>query len=248
MASTSTADDHGTHAGHSNPYFQHHFVSPEQQFESAKMGMWVFLVTEVLMFGGMFVAYGIYRMWHPEVFLAAHILLDPVMGGINTVVLLASSLTVALGVRAAQTNNQKWLTINMWLTIALAGVFMVIKYLEYTHKFELGIFPGALYNYDVNKLVADLVSQKGMTLAAAQEIAPYVQAHAGTFFSIYFVMTGIHGIHVLIGMGIFAWLGIRAGKGHFNSDYYTPVEISGLYWHLVDLIWIFLFPLLYLIH
>jgi len=203
---------------------QHHFVSFDQQFDAAKMGMWLFLVTEVLLFTGMFVAYTVYRVWHPEVFAVGATLLDPWLGGLNTVVLLASSFTVALGVRSIQKGNQKALLINILLTMAGAAIFLVVKYFEYTHKFHLGIFPGEHYNY-------------------AEVSVPRIQQ----FFSIYFVMTGIHGLHVLIGIGLFVWLAFRAARGHFSAQWYTPVELVGLYWHIVDIIWIFLFPLLYLI-
>ncbi len=214
---TAHADAHPAH-------LQHHFVSSDQQFDAAKMGMWLFLVTEVLLFAGMFVAYTVYRVWHPEVFVAGATLLDPWLGGLNTVVLLASSFTVALSIHFIQKGNQKALLINIFLTMAAAVVFLVVKYFEYTHKFHLGIFPGENYAY-------------------ADVSVPYIQQ----FFSIYFVMTGIHGVHVLIGIGLFIWLAIRAAKGHFTSQWYTPVELVGLYWHIVDIIWIFLFPLLYLI-
>lgn len=215
---------HEPHVDAHPPHLKHYFVSSEQQFDAAKLGMWLFLVTEILLFSGMFVAYAVYRVWYPEVFVEASTELNPLLGGLNTIVLLGSSLTVALSIRAAQTDDQSALVRNLVLTVLLAGVFMVVKYFEYTHKFHLGIFPGGFFSYE------------GMTAA-----------HVPIFFSIYFVMTGIHGVHVLVGMGLLSWLAVRARKGHFTSEYYTPVELSGLYWHLVDIIWIFLFPLLYLI-
>ena len=222
-----TATSAGAHPAHTEthpPHLKHYFVSSEQQFDAAKLGMWLFLVTEILLFSGMFVAYTVYRVWYPEMFVEASTELNPVLGGLNTIVLLASSLTVALAIRAAQTDDRSALIRNLVITVLLAGVFMVVKYFEYTHKFHLGIYPGGLFSYE------------GMSAA-----------HVPIFFSIYFVMTGIHGVHVLIGMGLLSWLAVRARKGHFNSEYYTPVELCGLYWHLVDIIWIFLFPLLYLI-
>jgi cytochrome c oxidase subunit III len=217
MAQTSANVKKGDHV-------QHHFVDSDQQFESAKMGMWIFLVTEILFFGGLFLAYIVFRSWYPELYLMASDHLDTFWGAVNTVVLIGSSLTVAMAIRSAQLNQQKGLIINLAITIALACIFMVIKYFEYTEKFEVGIFPGAYYTY---------------------EGIPHDKANI--FFSIYYMMTGLHGIHVLIGIGLMIWLIIRANKGHFHSEYYTPVEITGLYWHLVDIIWIFLFPLLYLI-
>ncbi len=227
MATTSTVAS-SVGSGHAEPahpaHLQHHFVTSEQQFDAAKMGMWLFLVTEILLFSGMFVAYTVYRVWHPEVFQAASKLLDWRLGGFNTLVLLASSLTVAMAIHFAQKDNRKMLITNLVITVLLAGVFMVVKYFEYTSKFEHGIFPGAHY--------------------ASHELE---MAYAPQFFSIYFIMTGIHGVHVLVGMFLMSWLVIRSMRGHFSSAWYTPVELTGLYWHIVDIIWIFLFPLMYLI-
>lgn len=205
-------------------HLQHHFIDSDQQFEASKLGMWIFLVTEILFFGGLFVAYIVYRAWYPELYLLASEELDTFWGAVNTFVLIGSSLTVAMAIRSAQLNQIKGLIINLWLTIGLATVFMVIKYFEYTEKFEKGILPGAHYSYD------GIAHEK-----------------ANIFFSIYYMMTGLHGIHVLIGIGLMIWLVYKAKKKVFHSGYYTPVEITGLYWHLVDVIWIFLFPLLYLI-
>ena len=220
---------------HSNrpAHLQHHFVSSEQQFDAAKMGMWLFLVTEILLFSGLFVVYAVYRIWHPEVFAKSAELLSWRMGGLNTIVLLASSFTVALGIHFAQKDNKKALVINLVLTFLLALTFLVVKYFEYSSKFEHGVFPGASF--------APHGFSHGIDYAA------YNIPFAAQFFSIYFVMTGIHGFHVLVGMGLFSWITVRAIRGDFSSEYYTPVENCGLYWHLVDIIWIFLFPLLYLI-
>lgn len=217
-------DDHGHGHGDHPPHLQHYFVSSEQQFDAAKMGMWLFLLTEILLFSGMFVAYTVYRVWHPEVFFEAATLLDWRMGGLNTLILLASSFTVALSIHFAQKDRKDLVVANLVATIVLAGCFMVVKYFEYTHKFHEGIFPGANYAYE------------GLDMAYVPQ-----------FFSIYFIMTGIHGFHVLVGMGILSWVAWRAHRGDFSSEYYTHIELSGLYWHLVDIIWIFLFPLLYLI-
>ncbi|MGM0545973.1 MAG: cytochrome c oxidase subunit 3 family protein [Bacteroidota bacterium] len=215
--------DHSSSATHSR-FMQHHFVDADQQFEAAKMGMWIFMVTEILMFGGLFAAYIVFRLWYPDLFTQASTQLDTFWGAVNTVVLIGSSLTVAMAIKSAQKNQIKNIAINLGITLALAGVFMVIKYFEWTHKFELGIFPGEFYAFD------GIEHEK-----------------ANVFYSLYYLMTGLHGIHVLIGMGLMGWLLWRALKGHFSSEYYTPVEITGLYWHLVDIIWIFLFPLFYLI-
>lgn len=215
---------------HHPPHLQHHFVSSEQQFDSAKLGMWVFLITEILLFSGMFVAYTVYRAWHPEAFVEASATLDWVLGGINTLVLLASSFTVALSIHFAQKDDRSKAFWSLVTTLALAGMFMVVKYFEWTAKFEHGVFPAGFFD------------PHGTGYEHLASI-PYT----GQFFSIYFVMTGIHGFHVLIGMGIIGWIAWRTYRGHFSSEYYTPIEITGLYWHLVDIIWIFLFPLLYLV-
>jgi len=217
MANHTTSSSHPSH-------LQHHFVDSDQQFDSAKFGMWIFLVTEILFFGGLFAAYIVYRAWYPELFTLASEELNTLWGGVNTLVLIGSSLTVAMAIKSAQQNQKKAITINLLITIALACIFMVIKYFEYTHKFEIGIFPGEFYTYE------------GVD-----------HPQANIFFSLYYMMTGLHGIHVVIGIGLMIWLVLRARKNHFDSEYYTPVEITGLYWHLVDIIWIFLFPLFYLI-
>lgn len=205
----------------------HHFADPDQQLQSAKLGMWLFLATEVLLFGGLFCAYALYRALHPEVFQDAQYFLDVRLGGLNTIVLLFSSLTVALAIRSAQVNNQGMIKAYLIITIVCAGIFLVVKYFEYSHKFHMGLLPGEHF------------------LAAGDHVKNPDQLHI--FFGIYFLMTGLHGIHVVIGMIVLTWVLLRAQKGEFGPHYYTPIELGGLYWHLVDLIWIFLFPLLYLI-
>lgn len=343
------------------PHLAHHFETPEQQFESGKLGMWVFLATEILMFGGLFCAYAIYRGNHQDVFLFGYGALDKMWGATNTVVLLASSLTMAWAVRAAQKGQQKLL---MWMLIAtfMGGVgFMCIKTVEYKSKWDHHLFPGT-YNafyYEgtspkypeemahaieyINKknmgghdkgghgshadghgedahghdahgeaghadahaheadadahaaddhaeeshadeahsvvpaafgppidvstvqppaspsdmgVLESAIDGAGVTKVPGaahtkvlwDDLNPDEQKKVHLFFGIYFMMTGLHGLHVLIGMGVIAWLIWKAGQGTFGKDYFTPVDIGGLYWHLVDLIWIFLFPLLYLIH
>jgi len=216
------AADHA-HSGHS-PFFQHHFIDMRQQASSAKLGMWLFLAQEVLFFSVLFMAYFIFRTLYPETWLVAHYKLDAALGGLNTVVLLFSSLTMALAVRAAQVNAKKQQVIMLAVTIACAFVFLVVKYFEYMSKIGKGLLPGNLYSYSGD-------------IPGAPEL----------FFTVYFCMTGLHGIHVVAGIIVLFWLLIRAGKGHFNSGYYSPMENVGLYWHLVDLVWIFLFPLLYLV-
>jgi len=210
---------------HSKPSFlQHHFAEMSQQTDAAKLGMWVFLVTEVLLFGGLFGFYTFYRAWYPDMFYEAHKTLDVTMGTINTFVLITSSLTMALSIRAMQLGKKKQTVWFLVATLLFAATFLVIKYFEYSHKFHLGMLPGKFYTYD-----------------GIDAVNPHI------FFSVYFLMTGLHGIHVIIGMIIIAWVLVRTLRDDFSPEYYNPIEITGLYWHLVDLIWIFLFPLLYLI-
>ena len=274
-------ESHGhAHAANHPPHLKHYFASSEQQFDAAKLGMWLFLVTEILLFGGMFVAYGIYRAMYPELFIEASSQLDTIMGAVNTGVLLASSLTVAWSIRAIQMNNKKlcfWLLV---ATVALAGMFMVVKYFEYTHKFDLGIYPGANMVYaegtqftlpglgDANIAPGEHGAEAGHGAvddhgtSAVDDPGRVDQAvvevhglgghglhnqRAGLFFSIYYVMTGIHGLHVLIGMVAISILAVKTWRGKYSDAWYTPIENVGLYWHVVDVIWIFLFPLMYLI-
>ena len=204
-------------------FLQHQYQTTEQQQSAAKLGMWLFLAQEILFFGGLFMAYAAYRYFYPGTFLDAHYRLSIPMGATNTLVLLTSSLTMALGVRAAQTNNRNQLIFQLINTMLLACVFLVIKYFEYAHKFHDGLLPGKFY------------------FAEGLSGMPHV------FFGIYFVMTGLHGLHVLVGIGVIGWILMRSIKGEFSSQFYTPVENVGLYWHLVDIVWIFLFPLLYLV-
>jgi cytochrome c oxidase subunit III len=203
---------------------QHHFTDLDQQHESSKLGMWLFLLTEVLFFGGLFCFYAIYRAWHPDIFHNAHKALDVRMGTLNTLVLITSSVTMALAIRSIQLDRPRQ---TIWLlsaTFILAATFLVVKYFEYAHKFHLGQLPGKFYTY---------------------------HGIAGTnpqvFFSVYFCLTGLHGIHIFIGMGLIGWLIVKTARGAFSSQYYSYIENVGLYWHLVDTIWIFLFPLLYLV-
>ena len=349
---------------HHDPNLAHHFDTPDQQFQTGKLGMWVFLGTEILMFGGLFCAYSVYRHNHPEVFDYAHQFLNKWWGGLNTVILITSSLTMAWGVRAAQMGNRRLLMAMLALTWIGAGGFMLIKTVEYTTKWNEKIFIGSgnLFYKDAAdvqnrqqvqkleeevfgvteqkkaqeqttrvtpeppdpnfgtgdqaKIVPPNVTPAGLAPAEAskgRELPVYddldsMQRHrVYTFFAIYFFMTGLHGIHVLVGMGLIFWILYRAsspaerdwvlpsgvigfgaliagialiahivsllifaslviaagvgwtvqrrrtpvavmGNGEFGPTYFTPVDLVGLYWHLVDLIWIFLFPLLYLIH
>lgn len=293
-----------THTHVHDPDVAHHFESAEQQFESANLGMWVFLATEILFFGGLFCAYAVYRSNHPEIFLFAHTFLDKQLGAINTVVLICSSFTMAWAVRAAQLGQRRILQGLLALTFLCACGFLGIKYVEYSHKWHLGLLWARAYAPqlaghaggdshgaaagEAAPATAGATAMIAETAAAAttvgdiptsatseaagperSKIAPAATGPAGlaaaddggesehlipepanaqTFFSIYFLMTGLHGIHVLGGMGAMIWLFVLAGKGAFDGGRFTRVHMVGLYWHLVDLIWIYLFLLLYLIH
>jgi cytochrome c oxidase subunit 3 len=212
------------HSKNHPSHLAHHFSEAGQQQESAKLGMWIFLLTEILLFGGLFCAYAIFRAWNPDMFYNAHKFLNVQLGTLNTFVLISSSLTMALAIRSMQLNDRRKAIINLCLTLLFAVVFLVVKYFEYSHKFHLGQLPGKYY-----------------TFTGVEGANPHI------FFSVYFMMTGLHGIHVVAGMFAITWVLIKTVKNRFSSEYYTPMEMTGLYWHLVDLIWIFLFPLLYLI-
>ena len=206
------------------PFLQHHFSGPEQQADAGKIGMWLFLVTEILLFGGLFVGFAIMQSMHREAFLAAHHHLDRTLGAINTVVLLASSYTMVMAVDSARLGRKKQIVVFLLLTLIAAGCFLGIKYIEYSHKIHEGLLPGKFYHH-----AGDAVRGQFM------------------FFSFYFMMTGLHGLHIVGGMAAIGWILRRTLRGDFSPAYYTPVDLVGLYWHLVDMIWIFLFPLLYLI-
>lgn len=322
-----TVDDdesvgHG-HGGHGHgaeavyPYTPHHFHAAKQHFESGKMGVWLFLITEILFFAGLFCAYTIYRAQHPDVFYWAHFYLDTFWGAVNTVVLILSSFTAAWAVRNAQLAQKKLLKLNIILTILGACIFMCVKYVEYSHKFHDGLLP--MRHFDpkhevwelstfeekhpeaalaAQKIVAGLearkagsadgISEPGPVAAAAKaavasdlqddvwlntqlrELSPEARhplelsgivrepaegvfefarpAKAGVFFSIYFFMTGLHGLHVLIGIGLWIWMLTIVARRRVGQRYFGPIDFTALYWHLVDLIWIYLFPMLYLIH
>jgi len=350
MTANDQQQEHGGDHGHPE-FLHHHFETPLQQFDSDKLGMWLFLMTEILMFGGLFCAYAVYRANHPEIFIFAHQFLDKTLGGINTVVLITSSFTMAWAVRAAQLNQRRLLITLLALTLLGGFGFMGIKAVEYNHKWKHGLLWGARYQSqqdhgepgsehgdhgdeggataaDGHEKEGEAATEHGGsaeaagsvsepddeashsegstepqsetaqneavdTLAVAEtaavadgeepagetglvievsNIKPAASGPAGlsagalaneghaaeelaveprnvnTFFAIYFAMTGLHALHVLAGMVVIFIMLVMSIKGRFNSQYYTPVDLTGLFWHLVDLIWIFLFPLLYLIH
>jgi len=308
---------------HDRPDFlQHHWDTPKQQFEAGKLGMWLFLATEVLLFGGLFVLYAVWRGNHPEMFKFGSQFLDTKLGAINTAVLILSSLTMAAAVTMAQRNKRGALMILLSLTLAGALTFLVIKYFEYSHKFHEGYYPGMkfyeppgagseswdddptpmVHGADAAAAIEEpspfVAANFAMPDAEPTTIAPPAVAPTGVapdaldvlegdaveehhadhpvhalqdpnrpdnahmFFNIYFLMTGLHGIHVSVGVIMLVWLLVGASsipdrwpritrffflKRSFGADWFTPVDLGGLYWHIVDLIWIFLFPLFYLI-
>ena len=302
---------HDDHDEHHDPHLGHHWDNLEQQFEAGKLGMWLFLATEFLLFGGLFVGYAVLRHNQPEIFAYGSEFLDTKMGAINTVILILSSLTMALAVSAAQLGKTRALVILLTLTLLGGAGFMVIKYFEYSHKIHYNYvwgtklyqpvdfvpieeqappaaFKGGTAELEVpigvdtesgipmpiSAVPPPASAPTGLALGTASEEAhghdaedahehtehvhtghgepdprsdPNRPANLHLFFGIYFVMTGLHGIHVLIGMGVIAWLLVRGARGEFGPNYFTPVDLGGLYWHVVDLIWIFLFPLMYLI-
>jgi len=206
-------------------HLRHHFATAEQQMDASMLGMWTFLITEVLFFGGMFTSYAIYRSMYPDAFASTSRYMNVVLGGSNTAVLICSSLTMAMAVRAAQLSKRKELMNFLVLTVIFGTTFLVIKGFEYHSKWVEHLVPGFGFQY---------------------EPAYYAQ-HAQILFFLYFCMTGMHAIHMIVGLGLLTYLWIKAKRGVFSTNYFSPVEMIGLYWHFVDIVWIFLFPLLYLI-
>ena len=202
---------------------QHHFVDLGQQHEASTLGMWTFLVTEVMFFGGLFLAYILFRIWYPDAWGVASRMLDWKLGGINTLLLLCSSLTMAMAVSAAQNGERKKIVWFLIITMILGTGFLGIKAHEYLHKVHEGLIPGLNFTY------------------------PGLGGKEEAFFFMYFVMTGVHALHMIIGIVIVGVIARMAAKGRFTKTYYNPVEVIGLYWHFVDIIWIFLYPLLYLV-
>lgn len=320
------AANHDHHGDHPD-FLAHHFETPQQQYDTGKLGMWLFLIQEILFFSGLFVAYAVYRANHPEIFVYAHQFLDKSLGAFNTVVLLLSSLTMAWAVRDSQLVNNRGLIRNLAITIACAFLFLGVKAVEYSHKWDIGLYwaskfaPTAEHHggsmilfwlclpfilISVALIAATVVSKQknyeqgyrfygilalasvaffvgvgcGFVVPAVAGSDSHGPAHveehagesdhhvvathadpahaladdvesprnAGIFFSIYYVMTGLHAVHIIGGVIALAWLLWRALKRQFQAEYFGPVDSVGLYWHLVDLVWIYLFPLLYLIH
>ena len=282
-------DEHHYHP----PGLQHQFEDMPQQSESVSIAMWMFLVQEIMFFGGLFTAYMVFRYRFPMAFAAGSNHLNAFWGGLNTLVLIVSSLTMALTVYFAQKGNRNMQVIMIVLTMLFGMTFLGVKAIEYTDKYNQGLVPVAGWNRQAKvataagaehtaapcweghhgaeseaaynnprgnfqwedcslaKMAQDegfLTSfEKAGYFSGGQIDAQKFGEHVRSFFWIYFVMTGLHALHMVIGLGIMAWLLFKAWKGTFGPDYYNPVEISGLYWHFVDIVWIFLFPLLYLL-
>jgi cytochrome c oxidase subunit 3 len=285
-------------------HLAHHFETLDQQFESGKLGIWLFLTTEVLLFSGLFCGYAVYRANHPEIFAYAHLYLSKPLGTLNTLVLIFSSFTMASAVRAAQVGNTRWLVRLLAITLLCGFVFLGVKFAEYRDKWKEGLLVGQSYQpeqpppgaivpqgrpaepptaaatqavapqaaVEKQKTPAAEASSAGKFVVETSTIAPAAIGQPGiahqwlartaapraawigpepnnvqVFFGIYFAMTGLHGLHVLAGMAVIAWMLLRARRGEFSPEYFSPVDFTGLYWHLVDLVWIFLFPLFYLI-
>jgi cytochrome c oxidase subunit III len=202
------------------------FDNLKQQHEADELGMWLFLSTEIMFFGGMFLAYTIYRTQDEAAFAAASRQLDLLLGTVNTAVLLCSSLSMALAVFAAETLQRRKLVVLLAVTMVLGCVFLGIKGIEYFHKYEHGLMP---------------------VMGLPFEWHGPSPGHAEMFFDLYFLMTGVHALHMLIGLGVLLILLIKASRGGMLGDFSTPIHLTGLYWHFVDIVWVFLFPLLYLI-
>ena len=275
------------------PGLQHQFEDMKQQEESVSIGMWMFLVQEIMFFGGLFTVYLVFRSKYPMAFAAGSNHLDVVMGFVNTLVLIVSSLTMALTVYYAQKGDRMKQVALILLTMMFGAVFLGVKAVEYTAKYNDGLIPVAGLNkrakpdpnadhsstvekpcYEVEHgatehayvnprgefLWADCslakLAQDGKYLTKAEQIGYFSNGQIDAnkfrdkvqiFYWIYFVMTGLHALHMIVGLGLMTWLLWTAWRGYYSADYYMPVEMSGLYWHFVDIVWIFLFPLLYLL-
>ena len=223
------------------PQHRHHFETEGQQREAASFGMWLFLLTEIMFFGGLFFAYLLYRNWYYDAFVVASNQLSIPLGAFNTVVLIASGFFMALGVWAAEVRNKGLLVVFLIVTTALGAVFLGVKAVEYHEKWEKHHIPGVHFD------VSEFVNPHAYGLKEVP-LAPDMAQRTQVFFFLYFAMTGMHALHMIIGIGILLWLLWRAHYGEFTTGYVAPIENFGLYWHFVDIVWLFLFPLLYLIN
>ena len=230
---------------HGHPALQHHFENMEQQREAGTLGMWIFLVTEIMFFGGMFLAYTLYRSFYPMAFASGSNHLDITLGALNTGVLILSSFTMAMAVYFTQVGKQRPQVICLGLTLLLGLTFLGVKAKEYHDKYDDHLIPGHLIpGNPFNPAVAQHGDEDPHKLHLL-EGATVKQVEM--FYWIYFAMTGMHALHMIIGAGLLTFLLIFSLKGRFDPEYHSPVEVIGLYWHFVDIVWIFLFPLLYLL-
>ena len=209
---------------------QHHFADMEQQQETSTFGMWMFLLTEIMFFGGLFCAYLVYRSSYYQAFVEGSQKMNIRWGATNTAVLICSSLTMALGVRAAQTGKRKLMVWLLLGTIVFGLMFLGIKGIEYHEHWENHEFPGPNFHFET-----------------IDKAPPTDAQHTEIYFSLYWAMTGLHALHMIIGVGLVTWIILAGLRDAYTPAYFTPVEVVGLYWHFVDLVWIYLFPLLYLI-
>jgi cytochrome c oxidase subunit III len=237
MSQVESPPHHPTTAPPQGDLLAHHFEDLEQQKDAAALGMWAFLATEVLFFGGALTCYAVYRYWYRDGFIAGSLSQKVLVGAANTVVLLTSSLTMALAVHAAAAGNRAALVRNLGLTILLGAAFLGVKVYEYTSDYHEGLVPGATTFHPVEHVRAAWEHHKLNPNPRAVEL----------YFVFYFVLTGLHALHMIIGMGVLGVQFVLARRGWFGPDYPTPIEVTGLYWHFVDIVWIFLFPLLYLL-
>jgi cytochrome c oxidase subunit 3 len=229
------------HAHVALPQHRHHFETQEQQREAGTFGMWLFLLTEIMFFGGLFFSYLLYRNWYYDAFVVASNQLSVPLGGANTAILITSGFFMALGVWAAEVKKKGLLVLTLILTMLFGCAFIGIKADEYHEKWEKHHIPGDHFD------VSEFVNPHAYGLKE-EPLPPDQAAHTQIFFSLYFAMTGLHALHMIIGLGILVWLTIRAHRGDFTAGYVAPIENFALYWHFVDIVWLFLFPLLYLIN
>jgi cytochrome c oxidase subunit 3 len=234
---------HPAHHEHP-PYQRHHFESVDQQADAAGFGMWLFLVQEVMFFGGLFTAYLIYRNWYYPAFVAGSHQLNVFWGGLNTLLLITSSFTMAMGVWCAETRRKRGLVLCLIFTFILGLGFLGVKTVEYSEKIEKHHVPGFHFS---TESFTNPASDKEAAAAHDKPMAADMARHTEVYFSLYFAMTGMHALHMIVGIAILGYMIFRAQAGAYTTGHVTFVENFGLYWHFVDIVWIFLFPLLYLI-
>ncbi len=245
MDSVLTTAEHVEHEHASLPQHRHHFETEEQQREVGTFGMWLFLLTEIMFFGGMFFAYLLYRNWYYPAFAVASNQLSVPLGAFNTVMLISSGFCMAVGVWAAEVRKKSLLVIMLILTTVFGLIFIGVKGIEYHEKYKNHHIPG--FDFSTAAFTNPPLDPKTHKLTE-EPISPDMAQHTEIYFFLYFAMTGMHAVHMIIGIVLLFWLIRRANRGDFSSGYVAPIENFGLYWHFVDIVWLFLFPLLYLIN